>query len=91
MSQEKEKGGMRNIYALGFVSFIPGTIALVLIVFFVKETIPNVGSKFELLKGIRDTLTADYRRLLAVVALYSIVMATIAVGSIALFLRNRKP
>ena len=82
---------MRNICALGFVSFIPGTIALVLIVFFVKETIPNVGSKFELLKGIRDTLTADYRRLLAVVALYSIVMATIAVGSIALFLRNRKP
>ncbi len=60
---------VRDIF---WISFIPGAIALALIVFFVKETIPKAGAKFELLRGIRDTLTADYRRLLAVVALFSL-------------------
>jgi MFS family permease len=53
-------------------SFIPGTIALILIIFFVKETIPKTGQRFEFLKGVRDTLTADYSRLLIVVAIFSI-------------------
>lgn len=60
---------VRDIF---WISFIPGAIALLIIVFFVKETIPKAGAKFELLKGIRDTLTADYRRLLVVVALFSV-------------------
>ena len=60
---------VRDIF---WISFIPGAIALIILVFFVKETIPKAGAKFELLKGIRDTLTADYRRLLVVVALFSV-------------------
>ncbi len=60
---------VRDIF---WISFIPGAVALALIVFFVKETIPKAGAQFELLKGIRDTLTSDYRRLLVVVALFSV-------------------
>jgi MFS family permease len=60
---------VRDIF---WLSFIPGTVALVLILFFVKETVPKAGAKFELLRGIRETLTADYRRLLVVVALFSV-------------------
>ncbi len=60
---------VRDIF---WISFIPGAIALIILVFFVKETIPKASAKFELLKGIRDTLTADYRRLLIVVALFSV-------------------
>jgi len=53
-------------------SFIPGAVALVLIIFFVKETIQKTGQRFEFLKGVKDTLTADYSRLLVVVAIFSI-------------------
>jgi len=60
---------VRDIF---WISFIPGAIALIIIVFFVKETIPKAGAKFELLKGVRDTLTPDYRRLLIVVAMFSV-------------------
>jgi len=53
-------------------SFIPGAVALVLIIFFVKETIQKTGQRFEFLKGVKDTLKADYSRLLVVVATFNI-------------------
>ncbi len=60
---------VRDIF---WISFIPGAIAFFLIVFFVKETIPKTGQRFEFLKGVKATLTADYRKLLVVVAIFSI-------------------
>ena len=60
---------VRDIF---WLSFIPGVIALLLIVFIVKETIPKAGGRFELLKGVRNTLTGNYNWLLLAVLIFSI-------------------
>lgn len=53
-------------------SFIPGVIALLVILFFVKETVPKEGARWEFLSGIKSTLTSRYRQLLTIVAIFSL-------------------
>lgn len=54
-----------------WISFIPGSIALIIILFFVTETVPKTG-KFEFLKGLKQTLTSKFNSLLLVVGLFSL-------------------
>jgi len=60
---------IRDIF---WLSFIPGAIALVLILFFVKEKISKSGSDFKLLDGMRSVLSVNFSWLLAVVAIFSL-------------------
>ena len=55
-----------------WLSFIPGSMALLVIVFFVKERVGTTEGEFRLLEGLRGVLTGDYPRLLFIVALFSL-------------------
>lgn len=60
---------MREIF---WFSFIPGVIALILILFFVKENISPSTSQTKLMQGVKTVLTRDFSLLLAVVGLFSL-------------------
>jgi MFS family permease len=55
-----------------WLSFIPGSMALLVILFFVKERVGDTEGEFKLMEGLRGVLTGDYPRLLLVVALFSL-------------------
>ena len=55
-----------------WLSLLPGTIALFLIVFGVKEIIGDTGGEFRFLEGLGEVLKGKYLRLLAIVAVFSL-------------------
>jgi len=60
---------VRDIF---WLSLIPGAIALVLILFFVKERASKCSSDFKLLDGVRSTLAGRFSWLLVVVGIFSL-------------------
>jgi len=59
----------RGVFTL---SLIPGTLALLVIIFGVKEIIAPETRSFRFLSGLRDVLGGQYRRLLLVVGVFSL-------------------
>jgi MFS family permease len=55
-----------------WLSFIPGTMALLIILSFVRERVGTVKGEFQLLKGFRDVLTSHYSLLLLLVGIFSL-------------------
>jgi len=55
-----------------WLSLIPGTVALIVILFFVKERVSGPGGEFRLLRGVRAVMTRDFSMLLVVVGLFSL-------------------
>ena len=55
-----------------WLSLIPGTIALLLILFAVKERIGKADGEFHLLAGIKTVLKGNFSRLLIIVAVFSL-------------------
>jgi MFS family permease len=55
-----------------WLSLIPGTAALLVILLFVRERAGGAGGGFRPLVGLRGVLTTDFTRLLLVVGLFSI-------------------
>jgi len=55
-----------------WLSLIPGTIALLLILFAVKEKVGKAEGEFHLLAGIKTVLQGNFSRLLIVVAVFSL-------------------
>ncbi|MEJ2125996.1 MAG: MFS transporter [Candidatus Bathyarchaeota archaeon] len=60
---------VRDIF---WLSLIPGAIALVLILFFVKERASKCSGDFKLLDGVRSTLAGRFSWLLVVVGIFSL-------------------
>ncbi len=60
---------IRDVFLL---SLLPGSIALIIILFGVKEIIAKQTKEFKFLEGIREVLKGRFLRLLAVVALFSL-------------------
>jgi MFS family permease len=55
-----------------WLSLIPGTIALLLILFAVKERIGKADGEFHLLAGIKTVLKGNFSQLLIIVAVFSL-------------------
>lgn len=55
-----------------WLSFVPGTVALLIIIFFVRERVRTIKSEFQLLRGIREVLTGRYSVLLLLVGIFSL-------------------
>ncbi len=55
-----------------WLSLIPGTIALFVLLFLVKERAGSSAGEFRLLDGIKSTLVGDFRWLLVVVGVFSL-------------------
>ncbi|MBN1357883.1 MFS transporter [Candidatus Bathyarchaeota archaeon] len=55
-----------------WLSLIPGTIALLLILFVVKEQVGKADGKFQLFAGIKTVLKGNFSRLLTVVGVFSL-------------------
>jgi MFS family permease len=55
-----------------WLSFVPGTVALLIILLFVRERVGAVASEFQLLKGVRSVLTGRYPVLLLLVGIFSL-------------------
>lgn len=55
-----------------WLSLIPGTIALLLIVFVVKERVGKADGEFQLLAGIKTVLKGKFSLLLLIVAIFSL-------------------
>ncbi len=60
---------VRDIF---WLSLIPGTIALFLILFLVKEHTGKSTSEFKLLEGVKSVLKGNFSRLLIVVGVFSL-------------------
>jgi len=60
---------VRDIF---WLSLIPGAIALVLILFFVKERASKCSGDFKLLDGVRSTLAGRFSWLLVIVGIFSL-------------------
>jgi len=58
----------RNVF---WLSFIPGAIALLIILFFVRERVGEAEGDFLFLKGLKDVLTDRFSRLLLIVGMFS--------------------
>jgi MFS family permease len=61
--------GMREVF---WFSFIPGIIALILILFFVKEKVSKSSNQTKFMQGVKTVLTRDFSLLLVVVGLFSL-------------------
>jgi len=61
-----------TIKAVFWLSLIPGTIALFIILFIVKEQAGKSVSKLRLLTGVKIVLEGDFSRLLIIVAIFSL-------------------
>jgi MFS family permease len=59
---------IRDIF---WLSLIPGAIALIIILFFVKERTSKSDSEFRLFAGIKSVLKGNFSRLLIVVTIFS--------------------
>ena len=55
-----------------WLSIIPGVIALFLILFFVKERASICAGEFQLLEGIKSSISGNFSRLLIVVSIFSL-------------------
>lgn len=55
-----------------WLSLLPGSMALLVILLFVRERFGEAEGGFRLLEGLKNVLTGDYTKLLAVVALFSL-------------------
>ena len=55
-----------------WLSLIPGTVALLIILFLVKEQVAKFVSEFQLLTGIKIVLKGDFSRLLIIVGMFSL-------------------
>lgn len=55
-----------------WLSLIPGTTALLIILFLVKETVGKPVREFRLFKGVEAVLKGDFSRLLVVVGIFSL-------------------
>lgn len=55
-----------------WLSFIPGMIALLIIVFVVKEYMGKTTGEFQLLKGLRTVLSGNFSIFLGIVTLFSL-------------------
>jgi MFS family permease len=60
---------MRDIF---WLSLIPGAIALLLLVFFVKERVGKAGGEFHLLAGVKTVLKGKFPWLLVIVGVFSL-------------------
>jgi len=60
---------IRDIF---WLSLIPGTIALLIILFFVKERVGKSDGEFQLLAGIKAVLKGNFSRLLIIVSIFSL-------------------
>jgi MFS family permease len=60
---------MRDVF---WLSLIPGTIALLILLFVVKERVGKADGEFRLLAGIKTVLKGNFSRLLIVVAVFSL-------------------
>ena len=60
---------VRDVFAF---SFIPGIMALFILLIFVKERVIKPKEKFKLLRGIRDVLTGRLSLLLLIVSFFSL-------------------
>jgi MFS family permease len=60
---------IRDIF---WLSLIPGTIALLIILFFVKERVGKAVGEFRLRAGIKAVLKGDFSRLLIIVGIFSL-------------------
>jgi MFS family permease len=55
-----------------WLSLIPGTVALLILLFFVKERVSKSAGEFQLLAGIKTVLKGDFSRLLVIVGVFSL-------------------
>ncbi len=55
-----------------WLSLIPGTIALLILLFFVKERVRKSVGEFQLLVGIKAVLKGNFSRLLVIVGIFSL-------------------
>ncbi len=55
-----------------WLSLIPGTVALLIILFLVKETVGKPVREFRLFKGVEAVLKGDFSRLLVAVGIFSL-------------------
>jgi MFS family permease len=55
-----------------WLSLIPGTIALLILLFVVKERVSKSAGEFQLLAGIKTVLKGDFSRLLIIVGIFSL-------------------
>jgi len=60
---------MRDVF---WLSLIPGTIALVIILFFVKDRGGKSSSEFRMLEGIKNVLKGDFSLLLIIFGIFSL-------------------
>ena len=60
---------MRDIF---WLSLIPGTIALLIILFFVKERVGKAAGELQLLAGIKAVLKGNFPWLLVIVSIFSL-------------------
>ena len=60
---------VRDIF---WLSFIPGLMAILILLFLVQERITKTTEEFELLKGVRTVLRGDFPLLLLVVTIFSL-------------------
>ena len=61
-----------TIREIFWLSLIPGAVALIIILLFVKEHITGSAGEFRFLEGIRSVLSGNFSRLLVVVGLFSL-------------------
>ena len=61
-----------TIREIFWLSLIPGVVALIIILLFVKEHITGSAGEFRFLEGIRSVLSGNFSRLLVVVGLFSL-------------------
>ncbi len=55
-----------------WLSLIPGTIALLILLFFVKERVSKSAGEFHLLAGIKTVLKGNFSRILVIVGIFSL-------------------
>jgi MFS family permease len=55
-----------------WLSLIPGAIALLILLFVVKERVSKSAGEFQLLAGIKTVLKGDFSRLLIIVGIFSL-------------------
>lgn len=61
--------GLKDVFLL---SLVPGSLALVVILFGVKEIIGEAGSDYTFLGGLKEVMSGGFLRLLSVVTLFSL-------------------
>jgi MFS family permease len=55
-----------------WLSFVPGAVALLIIIFFVREWLGEAEGEFQLLKGLKEVLAGRFSQLLLIVGIFSL-------------------